>query len=271
MLQSVPDHLEQVAISMEILLDLDVLLIEEVAGHLQAVESHQKKKAVLSPSDTGRQLLLMEDQWKVWSKVSVGEKLGGCGNNSNGSGGGGSRGRGHGRGGARGDTRADSLGMWEEGGGSDGLSEKCCFRCGKPGHFTWECRSKKKTGETHLAQEEESALMLIECGEIHFESNSQGVCVAPKPIVLPSKSTLVKVVGVRGLSMSTSSPVHLVEEKVFAHFSDEEKDSKCWVLDSGASNHMTGVRDAFTELDSNVRRTVKFGDGSVMLFIYKNG
>jgi hypothetical protein len=51
---------------------------------------------------------------------------------------------------------------------------------------------------------------------------------------------------------------------VFAHFSDEEKESKRWVLDSGMSNHVTRVRDAFVELDSNVRGTVKFGDGSVV-------
>jgi hypothetical protein len=32
------DHLKQVAISMEMLLDLDALSIEEVAGHLHEVE-----------------------------------------------------------------------------------------------------------------------------------------------------------------------------------------------------------------------------------------
>jgi hypothetical protein len=93
MLQSVPGHLEQVAISMETLLDLDALSIEEAAGHLQAVENRRKKKAASSVSDTGGQLLLTEEQWKARSKASVGEKSGGRGN---GSGGGGSRGRGRG-------------------------------------------------------------------------------------------------------------------------------------------------------------------------------
>jgi hypothetical protein len=65
--------------------------------------------------------------------------------------------------------------------------------------------------------------MLIERGEIHFESNSHGASVAPKPIVLPSASTPVMAVGVLGLLTAALSPVHLVEEKVFAHFSDEEK------------------------------------------------
>jgi hypothetical protein len=35
-----------------------------------------------------------------------------------------------------------------------------------------------------------------------------------------------------------------------------------WYLDSGASNHMTSSKAAFSELDGNVTGTVKFGDGS---------
>ena len=35
-----------------------------------------------------------------------------------------------------------------------------------------------------------------------------------------------------------------------------------WYLDSDASNHMTGSKAAFSELDDNVTGTVKFGDGS---------
>jgi hypothetical protein len=133
--------------------------------------------------------------------------------------------------------------------------------------------------QVHLPQEKESALMLIEHGEILFESNSRGAGGAPKSAISPGTSTLAMVVGVLRLSMSTLSPVHLVEEKVFTQFSDEEKESKCWVLDSGASNNMIRVQDAFAELDSNIHGTIKFGDGLVVeiegvgtvLFIYRNG
>lgn len=45
-------------------------------------------------------------------------------------------------------------------------------------------------------------------------------------------------------------------------------DGKCcselWYLDTGASNHMTGCVEVFTDLDTSVMGTVKFGDGSVV-------
>jgi uncharacterized membrane protein YgcG len=121
MLQSVPDHLEQVAISMETLLDLDALSIEEAAGHLQAVENRRRKKTVAPAQDAGGQLLLTEEQWKARCKTSSGEKSGG-----HGSGGGGGRGggRGRGRGGGRGGAQTDSREKREDRGGSDRPSEK---------------------------------------------------------------------------------------------------------------------------------------------------
>ncbi|GKG47304.1 hypothetical protein Tco_0504501, partial [Tanacetum coccineum] len=35
-----------------------------------------------------------------------------------------------------------------------------------------------------------------------------------------------------------------------------------WYLDNRASNHMTGVREHFKELDEKVSGKVRFGDGS---------
>ena len=40
-----------------------------------------------------------------------------------------------------------------------------------------------------------------------------------------------------------------------------EKEQR-WYLDSSTNNHMTGSKEAFSELDGNVTDIVKFGDGS---------
>lgn len=51
--------------------------------------------------------------------------------------------------------------------------------------------------------------------------------------------------------------VHLTEKVILVDVPDG-----VWVLDTGASNHMTGTRSALTQLDEGVRGTVRFGDGS---------
>ena len=56
--------------------------------------------------------------------------------------------------------------------------------------------------------------------------------------------------------------VTLVEDQVF--LSREAHADGIWFLDSGASNHMTGVKGVFSELDTDIAGTVKFGDGSVV-------
>jgi hypothetical protein len=89
MLHSVPKILEQVAMLMETLLDLNSLSIEEAAGHLRAVE--QKKNTTSPVTDVGGRLLLMEEEWTTRMKSK--EK----GNSS----GGGGRGRGRGCNGRR--------------------------------------------------------------------------------------------------------------------------------------------------------------------------
>jgi transposase InsO family protein len=63
------------------------------------------------------------------------------------------------------------------------------------------------------------------------------------------------------------SCVHLVEHKVLLHLSEEKKEvmgPRRWVLDTGATNHMTGTRAVFAELNTSVTGTVKFGDGSMV-------
>jgi hypothetical protein len=53
------------------------------------------------------------------------------------------------------------------------------------------------------------------------------------------------------------------EQKTFMHpGAEENRLASVWVLDTGATNHMTGSRVAFQDLDTTVYGTIRFGDDS---------
>jgi hypothetical protein len=59
--------------------------------------------------------------------------------------------------------------------------------------------------------------------------------------------------------------VHLDEIKLFVQLGENGgSDSACWILDSGVTNHMTGVRAIFSEIDLRLHGTVHFGHGMVV-------
>jgi hypothetical protein len=60
--------------------------------------------------------------------------------------------------------------------------------------------------------------------------------------------------------------LHLDEPKAHALLGDGSGNNKTdgWCLDTGATHHMTGRWEFFTELDSDVRGSVKFGDASAV-------
>jgi hypothetical protein len=77
-----------------------------------------------------------------------------------------------------------------------------------------------------------------------------------------------------------SGRFNLREEKVFINLrTKEERDSKLWIYDTGATNHKTGSRAAFTNLGTVIHGSVWFSDDSVaeikgcgrVLFECKNG
>jgi hypothetical protein len=58
--------------------------------------------------------------------------------------------------------------------------------------------------------------------------------------------------------------MHLNETRLFVQLGDEAQgESSRWILDSGATNHMTGQRSVFAEIDTKVQGSIHFGDGSV--------
>lgn len=52
------------------------------------------------------------------------------------------------------------------------------------------------------------------------------------------------------------------EEVIPKNYETSDKDEGIWYLDNGASNHMTGNKEYFSELNENIKGKVKFGDES---------
>jgi hypothetical protein len=58
--------------------------------------------------------------------------------------------------------------------------------------------------------------------------------------------------------------VHLSEHKAFAVLDNaKEERTRRWIFDTGASNHMTGTRAFFSDLDTSIAGIVRFGNGVV--------
>lgn len=111
-----------------------------------------------------------------------------------------------------------------------------CFNCQAYGHFAADCRKlrreKENQKEVNLSQahEDEPALLFTECGR------ERGMVLLNEEGVTPE------------LRARTETPVH----------------SQVWYLDNGASNHMTGQRGKFKELDESITGQVRFGDNSTV-------
>jgi hypothetical protein len=68
------------------------------------------------------------------------------------------------------------------------------------------------------------------------------------------------------MAPTAAALLHLNEPKAHAllgnSFGNDKTDG--WCLDTGATHHMTGRQEFFSELDSGVQGTIKFGDASAV-------
>ena len=118
-------------------------------------------------------------------------------------------------------------------------------------HWAKECPNRKheKKVEAHLAQadddDEATLLMTTFCALHDIEAKEKGEVMVVKG---PGKAL---------------KAVYLDEPCAQVHLGrvGGEQEQR-WYLDSGASNHMTGSKAAFSELNDVVTGTVKFNDGS---------
>jgi hypothetical protein len=132
-----------------------------------------------------------------------------------------------------------------------------CYRCKKTGHWARECPTKPKNQAAHLAQweNEEVTLLMTRVSSIQISPSPTAAQVNSAPATVPMVAERPE----------DGSPVELVEEKVFAQFDGgSSDDGGLWHLDKGATNHMSGSRAIFFELDRGIVGTVRFGDGSVV-------
>ncbi|KAL8090510.1 hypothetical protein AgCh_039815 [Apium graveolens] len=129
-------------------------------------------------------------------------------------------------------------------GGSKGLhvvretSKVKCFNCHNYEHFTATCRKPQRGRETN--QE-------VNLSQIHDN----------EPALLMVKQEKVEE---RTLLLNEKD----VRPKLSKDF-DMQTESNLLYLDNGASNHMTGLRSKFKELDESITGQVKFGDGSLAI------
>ena len=279
-IRSVPQRFRQIVVAITMLLDVSTLTVADLTGRLKAAEdAFEPPPSTIHHDD---KLYLIEEEWDVRGKKHDAEKTSG-GSSIMAHRGGRKRGRGRGRGSDKGSSSSRPSG--DE-----------CRKCGKLGHWARDCRSKSKKEQAHIVKEEEEASLLLIKSEIDMPtelllaSAPQSYPVTPQAEdQLPRASQLLpsekgvpinEAAAKEGKKQEAQTEIYQREEKVFAHLGEREvRDEETWVLDTGATNHVTGSRKVFTELDTTVVGTVRFGDDSVVriegkgaiVFLCKNG
>ncbi|XP_040384200.1 uncharacterized protein LOC107305050 [Oryza brachyantha] len=230
----ISEKYKQIARSIESLLDLSMMTIEEAIGRLKVVDGDEPQP-LSEPITIGGKLHLTREQWEACQgdgKKGESSSVGGHKHRNLRKG----RGvvqvrlRGRIQGGAHGGVQGGTTGNRRL------TRDDACCNCGKSGHWAKD-RRQPRQGQANAAQvEEEGPALLLAHASIELSST------AP----------------------AASAFLHLLEPKARALLGDGSNNDKTdgWVLDTGATHHMTGRREFFIELDPSVRGFVKFGNAS---------
>jgi transposase InsO family protein len=224
-LRVLPPRFNQVAVSIEMFCDMKTLSVEELVGRLRVAQDRFVHKIDQITDKAGR-LLLTEEDWLEKHK----NRSQSAHNHAGSSQGKGKQPHRHDGGAAKapGATKLTSEGTPRRKGR--------CRNCGIYGHWAEDCKRPKKQKKEEKRDEANIAV----AGADH------------NPALLLAVAEHV--------ADTSEEEVHLSENKLVpaTHLDG------VWVLDTGASNHMTGSRAALSYLNEKVRGTVKFGDGSTV-------
>jgi hypothetical protein len=221
----IPEKYKQIARLIESLLDLSTMSIEEAIGRLKVIDGDEPQP-LSGPITIGGKLHLTQEQWEACqgdgkkgeSPPSMGSRKSGKRHKSRG--GTQAEARGRAEGSARGGAPGGAAGNQKS------ARDDACHNCGNLDHWAKECRQPRRD-QAHVAQleEEEPALLL---SHVSIELSSAASAAA--------------------------ALLHLDELRVhtlLGYGSSRDK-TDGWCLDIGATHHMTGRREFFTELDSDV-------------------
>jgi hypothetical protein len=152
----IPEKYKQIARSIESLLDLSTISIEEVIGHIKVVDG-DGPQPLSGPITVGGKLHLTREQWEACQ--DDGKK----GESPPSTGG---RKRHKARGGAQAEARGHAEGS-ARGGAPDGAAgnqkparDNACHNCDKLDHWAKECQQPRR-GQAHVAQVEEEPSLLL--------------------------------------------------------------------------------------------------------------
>jgi hypothetical protein len=199
--------------------------LEDASGRLRAAQEAEAEDDAPPPRSDGK-LYLTREQWEAQAEKEK-RRHSDAGGSA------------HKSGNRRGKARRGHPSGDAQTGPERKLGINQCRRCLKSGHWARECPTKPKKAESHVAQADEDE------GPTLFFASAR----------------------VNARPAAHTSVVDLVEAKVFAQLDGDNggvRDAGLWYLDTGATNNMTGAREAFSELNTNIRGTVRFGDGSVV-------
>jgi len=178
-----------------------------------------------------------------------------------------------------------SGGCGDRGGDADGERragrDDTCNNCNCAGHWAKDCpQSRRNCGTAHVAEGDvDTGLFLmhstveLEAGEADPDPRRSG-STSPGPRMSGSDREGVRLVRPPGFEgelclarpPGSKGELHLIEiderrARVVLNTAVEEEIDE-WYLDGGATHHMIGCRELFTDLDGDMRSSMRFGDVS---------